>query len=150
MGETAVAGQTKRRRVTAVTLLVIGITVSALCVLLVIGSFRNDAAISKRTGRATAEVLSVAFNRTLVRFATPDSAVHIPPDGVLYPQGLEEGQLVLVEYDQDKPDLVRVAGRTGSLALMPVGTVLAVTWLVLLPILWWLRRSGPLFRQPKM
>ena len=145
MGETT-AGRAKRLRITFIALLAVGATITLLCVALVIGTFRNDAAIEGRTGRTTAEVLSVAFDRTLVRFETPDREVHIPEQGVLYPRGLEEGQLVLVEYDQDSPDLVRVAGRTASLSLMPLGMVLAGTWIVLVPIVWWLRRSGASLR----
>lgn len=146
MVQTTATGRAKRLRVTFIALLVVGVTITLLCVALLVGTFRNDAAIEERLGRTTAEVLAVGFDRTLVRFETPDREVHIPEQGVLYPRGLEEGQLVLVEYDQDKPELVRVAGRTASLSLMPLGMVLVGTWLVLVPILWWLRRSGASLR----
>ncbi|MGH3439741.1 MAG: DUF3592 domain-containing protein, partial [Sciscionella sp.] len=61
--------------------------------------------------------------------------------GVLYPQGLRVGDKVWVQYDTTNTDLVKVAGRGFSLALLPIGTVILVTWIVLAPLLWWLRRT---------
>lgn len=126
----------------AITLVAIGATVSLLAVVLVLGAYREDAGISAHPVRTTAEVVSVAFDRTLVRYETPDGAVHFPPDGVAYPHGLRAGQLVEVEYDEAKPDLVRVAGRGAYLSLMPAGTLVLFLWLVVGPVLWWLRRYG--------
>lgn len=132
-------------------LLVAGLLVSFLCVMLVIAAGRNDNAIAARTGFANAEVLSVHFDRTVIRYETPDGMVHIPPNGVLYPGGLAEGQVVRVEYDRSDPDeLVRVAGRNMSMTLLPVGSTMLITWAVVAPALWWLRRNadGPLLRKP--
>jgi len=150
MGDTAAVDRAKVRRIARIALLVFAGIVSLLCVLLVIGSFRDDAAIESRMGRVTAEVVSVSFSRTLVRFETPDGAAHIPAEGVQYPQGLEPGQLVQVEYDSDNPDLVRVAGRDATLSLLPAGSVLVITWVVVLPVVWWLRRGAPLPRRQEM
>ncbi|MBV8932271.1 MAG: hypothetical protein JOZ47_08495 [Kutzneria sp.] len=112
--------------------------------LLIVGAWRDDRWIESRTGHATADVLSVAFDRTVVRFDTPDGAAHIPVDGVLYPQGLEAGQRVRVEYDLSQPDaLVRVEGRNYALTFLPVGTILVVTWMVVAGAVWWLSRRGP-------
>jgi hypothetical protein len=135
-------GLSRVRRIATIVLLALSGLVSLLCVLLLIGCWLDDAAISSRTGHATAEVVSEAFNRTVIRFDTPDGAVRIPPDGVLYPQGLEKGQLVRVEYDTADPDLVRVAGRGAWLAYLPVATTLLGWWAVVLPTLWWLRRPS--------
>jgi hypothetical protein len=77
----------------------------------------------------------------VVRFNTEDGRVYIPPNGVLYPTDLQAGQLVRVEYDSRNPDLVRVAGRTAVISLLPVLSALAVLWAVLLPTYWLLRRS---------
>jgi uncharacterized protein DUF3592 len=134
------------RKVVAITLVAIGTTVTFLAVLLVVGAYREDAGLNARSVKTTAEVVSVAFDRTLVRYETPDGAVHLPPDGVGYPDGLQVGQVVEVEYDAAKPDLVKVAGRGAYLSLMPAGTLLLFMWLVIAPILWWLRRYGPVFR----
>lgn len=136
----AVSGA-KVRRVVAITLVSIGATVTLLAVVLVIGAFREDAGLNSRAVPTTAEVVSVAFDRTLVSYQTPDGAVHVPPDGVGYPAGLEVGQLIEVEYDGAKPDLVKVAGRGAYLTLLPAGTLVLFVWLGILPILWWLRRS---------
>lgn len=113
-----------------------------LVLVLLLAAYRNDAAIDSNLGTANAEVLWVGWDRTIVRFETPDGAVHISQDGVLYPDGLTEGQLVHVEYDVTDPNLVRVAGRSFTLAFLPVGTTTAITWIVAGPLLWWLRRRG--------
>jgi hypothetical protein len=143
-GVTVVSGSANRaaRRIT-VTLTAVGAVITGLCLCLIIGVWANDLAIEARTGHATAEVLSVGFARTVVRFTTPDQAVHIPPNGVLYPSGLAVGQLVRVEYDTTNPDLVRVAGRGVRLALLPVGSVVFVVWAVVGSVIWWLRRERP-------
>ncbi|MET0236672.1 MAG: DUF3592 domain-containing protein [Kibdelosporangium sp.] len=141
------AGRAVRiRRVVAITLVAIGATVTLLAIVLVIGAFREDAGLNARSVRTTAEVVSVSFDRTLVRYQTPDGADHIPPDGVGYPAGLQAGQLVEVEYDSAHPDLVKVAGRGAYLSLMPAGTLVLFMWLVIGPVLWWMRRHGALFR----
>jgi hypothetical protein len=135
-------GLGRARRIIALVLVSLAALISLLCVLVVVASWLDDASINTRTGRATAEVVSVAFNRTVVRFDTPDGAVRIPPDGVLYPEGLEQGELVRVEYDTNNPDLVRVAGRGAYLSYLPAGSTVLGVWAVVVPALWWLRRSA--------
>jgi uncharacterized protein DUF3592 len=110
------------------------------CVMALLGAWVDDRAIDARTGRATAEVVSSSLGRTVIRFVTPDGAVHSPQRGVLYPRGLEPGQLVRVEYDRSDPELVRVADRDFQLGLLPVAVGVAVIWLVLTPPALWLRR----------
>jgi len=85
-------------------------------------------------------VVSENFSRTLVLFYTPDRAEHIPQVGVLYPSGLKVGDAVEVEYRQDNPELVRVAGRGAFVTLLPVGLTLLGVWAVVIPAVWWLRR----------
>jgi hypothetical protein len=133
--------RTPTRRIALRVVLVIGAVVTGLGLLLVVAAWTEDARISGQTGYADAEVVSVSFQRTLVRFQTPDGAEHIPSVGVLYPEALEQGQVVRVEYDQRNPDLVRVAGRDAWLTLLPVGTTVLAAWVVLLPVVWWLRRQ---------
>jgi hypothetical protein len=133
------------RRVYAITCLFIATLVTLLGVLLIIASATEDAAIENHTGHANAEVISVAMNRTLVRFQTSDGAEHMPSAGVLYPEALEEGQVVRVEYDTRNPDLVRVAGRGATLTVLPVVTTLLAVWAVAGGLTWWIRRKGPLF-----
>ncbi|WP_307868150.1 DUF3592 domain-containing protein [Umezawaea beigongshangensis] len=123
-------------------LLTLGCVVTVVCVILVLACWRDDAAVEARTGRANAEVVSVAFNRTVVRFGTSDGRVFIPSQGVLYPEGLEVGQVVRVEYDTANPETTRVAGRTAVLSFLPVGTYLLAVWAVLAPLIWWLRRRA--------
>lgn len=113
---------------------------TVMCVTLLFAAFRNDNAIEAHPGTATATVESVAFDRTIIQYQTPDGIVHSPATGVLYPSGLAAGQLVLIEYDGTNPDLARVAGRTATLTLLPLGVTVLVIWLVAGPALWWLRR----------
>lgn len=117
---------------------------TVLVVLSLAGAARDDLAIDARTGEATAEVLSTASPRAVVRFATPDGEVHIPEQGVGYPSGLAAGQLVRVEYAVRDPDRVRVAGRTWVVGLLPAALVVVATWLVAGPLAWWLRRRAGL------
>jgi hypothetical protein len=121
-------------------LLVLGGVVTLVGVLLLLACVRDDRAIDERTGKATAEVVSVSFNRTVVRFGAPDGKVYSPSQGVLYPEGLEAGQLVRIEYDTADPELARIAGRTASLSILPISTFLLGVWAVLAPLIWWLRR----------
>jgi multidrug resistance efflux pump len=131
----------KARLLVSRSLLVFGAVVTLIGVILLAACWRDDLMIEKRLGKATAEVVSVSFQRTVVRFATQDGAVHSPAQGVLYPEGLEPGQLVRIEYDTADPEVARVAGRTATLALLPIGTFLLTLWVVLFPLVWWLRRG---------
>ncbi|HEU5471995.1 MAG TPA: DUF3592 domain-containing protein [Actinophytocola sp.] len=127
-------------RIAVRALLAVGALVTVLGLLLVVSAWTEDVRIDRATGYANAEVVSVSFQRTLVRYQTPDGAEHIPSVGVLYPHGLAVGQVVRVEYEQSNPELVRVAGRGVTLTLLPVGTTLLAVWLVLIPLVVWLRR----------
>ena len=127
-------------RITARAVLVLAGLLTLLCVALFGAALRNDDAISEHLGHATAEVLAVKFDRTIIRYTTPDGEVHTPPNGVLYPEGLRAGQLVRIEYDTTNPELARVAGRTAVLALLPLSTVIISTWVLAGPLLWWAGR----------
>ncbi|HEX4222223.1 MAG TPA: DUF3592 domain-containing protein [Pseudonocardiaceae bacterium] len=130
----------RRRGVTSVVLLIVGLAISMLSLLVLYSCWHDDRDITNHIGRADADVLSVVFNRTAVRFVTPDGTVYIPPSGVLYPEGLAAGERVKVEYDTLEPNMVRVAGRDFTLAFLPVGSTILGTWVVVTPLLWWLRR----------
>lgn len=131
----------RRRRVGVVVVLSVAGLLTLLALVLVAGAYRNDSLISSDRGTADAEVVSVSWRRTVVRFETEDGVVHIPKDGVLYPDGLVVGQRLLVEYDRGNPELVRVAGRSAALSLLPGGTTVLFTWLAAAPVLWLLRRT---------
>ena len=49
-----------------------------------------------------------------------------PVTGVFYPTGLVEGQRVQVEFRRANPDLVRVSGRSWTIAIVPALSVPAV------------------------
>jgi hypothetical protein len=121
-------------------LLALACVITFLGVVLVIAAWTEDISIDSDLGSADAEVVSDDFSRTLVRFYTPDGAEHIPEVGVLYPAGLKVGDTVEVEYRQDNPEQVRVAGRGAFVTLLPVGLTLVGAWAVIGPTVWWLRR----------
>ncbi|GAB1508332.1 DUF3592 domain-containing protein [Actinophytocola sp. KF-1] len=121
-------------------LLALGAIVTFLCVVLVVAAWTEDISIDGNLGKVNAEVVADDFSRTLIRFYTPDGAEHVPQVGVLYPAGLKVGDVVEVEYNQENPELVRVAGRGAVVTLLPVGLTLLVVWAVVIPAVWWLRR----------
>ncbi|OZF31792.1 DUF3592 domain-containing protein [Rhodococcus sp. 14-2496-1d] len=128
---------------TRLVVLVVAGAISVLGVLLVVGAWRNDVTIDSDKGTATAEVLSAGKLRSAVSFITPDGVTHNPALGVLYPTNLIAGQRIEVEYYKADPDveLVRVAGRDATVAIVPAGSVIVVTWLIAGPVLFWLRRK---------
>ena len=121
----------------------VAVLIIVLCVGLLFAAVRNDAAITGHLGTATAQVDSVGWDRTIIRYATPDGVVHIPANGVLYPSGLVTGDLVRIEYDTANPELARVAGRTATLTLLPLGSTTLITWLVAGGLLWSTRHRTP-------
>ncbi|MBY4129418.1 DUF3592 domain-containing protein [Rhodococcus fascians] len=143
MTDTARGSRTLRR--TRLIVLVVAVAISVLAVLLVVGAWRNDVTIDSDKGTATAEVLSAGKLRSAVSFITPDGVTHNPALGVLYPTNLVAGQRIEVEYYKAEPDdvelLVRVAGRDATVAIVPAGSVIVVTWLIAGPVLFWLRRK---------
>ncbi|MBC2639357.1 MULTISPECIES: DUF3592 domain-containing protein [unclassified Rhodococcus (in: high G+C Gram-positive bacteria)] len=120
--------------------LVAAIGISVLAVLLVLAAWRNDHTIQSDRGVATAEVLSAGSLRSAISFVTPDGVTHNPELGVLYPTNLTVGQRIDVEYARSDPDLVRVSGRDASVAVVPAGSLIVVTWLIAGPLIWYLRR----------
>jgi hypothetical protein len=113
----------------------VGIVLAACLVtlqslLLVVGAWRDDNRIERNMGVAAAEVLDAGPRRSTIEFVTPDRVTYRPELGVLYPSELDTGMRIYVEYDKSNPDLVRVRGRTASLAIIPAGSIAVVGWLV--------------------
>ncbi|WP_245663163.1 DUF3592 domain-containing protein [Nocardia inohanensis] len=108
---------------------------SVLAVLLVLAAWRDDHLISADKGTTSAEVLSAGRLRSAVIYVTPDGQTHNPKVGVLYPTKLTAGERINVEYRRSDPDLVRVAGRDASVAVIPAASVIFVSWLIALPLL---------------
>lgn len=132
---------TRGRRGWLIAVVTAAVLITAMSLLLIAGAWRDDHAIESNLGHTDADVLSAGFDRTVVRFTTPDGATHSPVLGVLYPQDLQAGQRVQVEYDTTDPDdLVRVAGRDYRLTFLPFGMLIGITWAVAAGLIWWLRR----------
>jgi hypothetical protein len=124
----------------------LGVVLTVLALLVLVGAARDDASITADRGVAVGEVLDGSdAQHTFIRFTASDGAVLTPENGVLYPRGLEAGNYVLVEYDRTKPELVRVADRSWTEGLAPAALGVAGLWVVLGPLAWYLarrRRSG--------
>lgn len=112
------------------TLLAAAALVTLLCAILLIAAWRNDRAIESNLASTTAEVLSAGPRRSTISFYTPDGVNHNPPLGVLYPSRLTVGDRIQVEYSTADPALVRVAGRSATVAVIPAGSVAVGTWAV--------------------
>lgn len=123
-----------------ISVIVVATGFSVLAFLLVVAAWQNDRTITSDEGTATAEVLSAGKLRSAVSFVTPDGITHNPQLGVLYPTNLIAGQHIDVQYAKSEPDLVRVSGRDASVAIVPAGSVVVVTWLIAGPALLLIRR----------
>jgi hypothetical protein len=130
------------RRLAARGVLAVAVLLSAMGISIVIACFIDDRTIEEARGESVAQVVDTSLTRTVVRFTSEGGRVYIPPNGVLYPSGLQQGQFVRVEYDARNPDRVRVADRNLVLSLLPVSSALVVVWAVLLPVYWVLRRPS--------
>lgn len=116
--------------------------VAALCTAGLLGSLAmiggaaaNDHRIESDPGRALATVTGTSLLRTTVEFRDDAGLYQAPSTGVLYPTGLAEGQQVWVQYSRENPDLVKVAGRGWTLAIIP-GLSVAVLVVVVTLVLW--------------
>lgn len=110
-------------------LLVAG-AMTVLLLLLLVAAVLDDRTITADEGIAVADVLTTGRTSSAISFTTPDGVTRSPELGVLYPTGLTAGSRIDVEYAVADPELVRVAGRNAALALVPVGSVVVVTWLL--------------------
>jgi hypothetical protein len=140
VGQGTAARRRLIQRIVVRSLLAFGGIVTFLGVVLMVAAWTEDISIDEDIAHTKAEVLDDSFTRTLIRFYTPDGAEHIPQLGVLYPAGLEVGDVVEIEYRQDNPELARVAGRGAVVTLLPVGLTVLAVWAVLVPSVWALRR----------
>jgi hypothetical protein len=119
----------------------VAVLVTVLVGFAVAGAAVDDRAIAANPATAEAEVLEgSSFSRTLVRFTVANGEVWVPEKGVFYPRGLQPGSKVAVEYDVTNPDLVRVAGRSALASMGPLLAGVLVSWLVLGPLAFWIRR----------
>ncbi|WP_214364680.1 DUF3592 domain-containing protein [Pseudonocardia sp. H11422] len=122
----------------------LAVLVTALGGLALAGAALDDRAIAGNRVVTTAEVLEgSSFSRTLIRFALPGGQAVVPERGVYYPRDLAPGETIVVEYDAENSELVRVAGRSVLDGLAPMGAGVLGVWVVLGPLALWLRRRRP-------
>lgn len=106
----------KTVRVAAVLLAAFSLLAAGLILL---ACFVNDQRIDADMGSATATVTEVTDRRAAVEFDAGGGRFVRPETGVFYPTGLVEGQRVQVEFRQANPELVRVSGRSWTVAVVP-------------------------------
>ena len=82
------------RRVQKV-LLTLGMVVTAMCLVLIVACFRNDAEIEKHKATVTADVVYADRLHANAYFQTPDGSVHSPRLGLLYPTAVSYTHLTL-------------------------------------------------------
>jgi hypothetical protein len=112
-------------------LISLGVVITIMMAIMVAGTYRNDVLINEDEATAVAEVVSATPTKATVNFSTPDGMFHSPRLGVFYPGRLAEGQRISIEYSRASPELVRVAGRNASLAIVPALSVLVYSYLVI-------------------
>lgn len=122
--------------------MVIYLLVQLACAAMVAGPYLNDRAIAAHPGTALARVTGVTATRTTVEYQDAQGIYHQPPGGVLYPGGLGVGQRVRVEYSTANPELVKVAGRTWTLSLIPALSTSAIATLIAAAAIFLLQRSA--------
>ncbi|WP_194860678.1 DUF3592 domain-containing protein [Dietzia sp. SYD-A1] len=111
-------------RVTAVVVAAFSLLTAAL---ILVACFVNDQRIDRDMGSTTATVTEVTDRRAAVEFDAGGGRHVRPVTGVFYPIGLVEGQRVQVEFRRANPDLVRVSGRSWTVAVVPALSIPAVT-----------------------
>lgn len=93
--------------------------------LILVACLVDDLRIDQDMGSATATVTEVTDRRSAVEFDAGGRQVR-PVTGVFYPTGLVEGQRVQVEFRRANPDLVRVSGRSWTVAVLPALSIPAI------------------------
>ncbi|MGJ0117878.1 hypothetical protein ACQ7HM_01625 [Williamsia sp. MIQD14] len=122
-------------RRTQIALLLIGAIVTIMMVVVVAGCYRDDSSIDAHRATATADVVTAGATKSTVRFYTESGELRSPRLGIFYPTELTAGQRISVEYDSTNPDLVRVAGRDASLAIIPAVSIAGYTWLLIVVVM---------------
>ncbi len=138
----AAAGVRRVQRRLPGVVLGVAVGLTALGLLALVVARWDDATIDAHRGVAVADVLDGSGDtQTLVRFSTAEGRVVTPETGAFYPGGFEPGDKVVVEYDLQKPERARIAGRSSAVGLGSVAVGLLLVWLIALPLAAWLRRQ---------
>lgn len=127
---TVSARRIRRAAITRCIVRVVAVVVALfsllVALLILLACFINDQRIDQDMGSATATVTEVTDRRAAVEFDAGGGRTVRPVTGVFYPTGLVRGQRVQVEFRRANPDLVRVSGRSWTVAIMPALSVPAV------------------------
>lgn len=114
------------RRIVRGVAVVVGLFSLLVALLILLACFVDDQRIDQDMGSSTATVTEVTDRRAAVEFDAGGGRHVRPVTGVFYPTGLVEGQRVQVEFRRANPDLVRVSGRSWTVAIVPALSVPAV------------------------
>ena len=139
----------RMRRTGRIVAVVVAVISLVMGLLILVATFVNDQRIDQDMGSATATVTEVTDRRAAVEFDAGQGVHARPVAGVFYPTGLVEGQRVQVEFRRANPDLVRVSGRSWTVAIVPALSVPLVV-VPLAALLYWAalppdRRPSPRF-----
>ena len=119
-------GAGRARGIVRLVALIVAVASVLAAVLILLACFVDDQRIDRDMGSATATVTEVTDRRAAVEFDAGEGRIVRPRTGVFYPTGLIEGQRVQVEFRRANPDLVRVSGRSWTVAVIPALSIPAV------------------------
>ena len=123
----------KALRYTQIVLLALGCFIFVLAISMVVGCAISDQHINAHLASTYARVEATDGNTTYVSFVDRDGNVQSPHEGVFYPTGVRQGQLVRVDYDYTNPNYARISGRSWVLSIVPALSVLICSfpWIAL-------------------
>lgn len=116
----------RTRRGVRVAAVLVAVFSVVTAVLILLACFIDDQRIDQDMGSATATVTEVTDRRAAVEFDVGGGRYVRPVTGVFYPTGLVEGQQVQVEFRRANPGLVRVSGRSWTVAIVPALSIPAI------------------------
>ncbi len=142
-----------------VALMTIGVFLTMIAIVMVAACIRDDSLIDRDRRTTQAEVAVAKRTQTIIVFTDPVYGFFNPKEGAMYPGEVDPSRPVAIEYTVDIPDktlqrkaLVRVAGRDWTLSLLPAGSLLVITWLLIAPTMIGLaavsRRRHPEYFRP--
>ncbi|MEQ3835472.1 DUF3592 domain-containing protein [Lawsonella clevelandensis] len=123
----------KGLRYTQIILIALACFALLMAVSMVVGCGISDLHINSHLASTYARVESTERSTRYVSFVDRDGNVQNPRNGVLYPTGVREGQLVRVDYDYTNPNYARISGRSWTLSIVPAVSLLVcvLPWIAL-------------------
>lgn len=123
----------KGLRYTQIFLIALACFLLLMAISMVVGCAISDHHINSHLASTYARVEATDRTNSYVSFVDRDGNVQSPRNGVLYPTGVREGQLVRVDYDYTNPNYARISGRSWTLSILPALSLLVcvLPWIAL-------------------